>query len=178
MKSIIKNIPNILTILRILLTPFIIYLSFTNSFKLCIILIIIASLTDLLDGLIARTFNLVSTFGAKLDTIADKLFGGCLAIALIPKNILIIFCLVGEILIATINVISYFKGKYIGTKFVGKIKTTCLFITVGLGFLSIEFTNLVLAFDVCIFTTFALQMLCSICYLNESLTYKVKQKTH
>lgn len=174
MKYIAKNIPNILTFLRILLTPFIIYLAFTNNFRLCILLIIIASLTDLLDGLIARSFNLTSTFGAKLDTVADKLFGGCLTIALIPQNILIILCLAGEIIITSINVISYLKGKYNKTKFIGKVKTTFLFITVCLGFLSTRFTNLILLLDICIFITFTLQILCSICYLNESLTYKIK----
>lgn len=178
MKKLIKNIPNILTFIRILLIPFIIYLSFIGNFKTCIVLIVIASLTDCLDGLIARSFHLVSSFGAKLDTVADKLFGGCLAISLIPQNALMILCLIGEILITIINVISYINGKYNCTKFIGKIKTTILFITVCLGFIYTRFTNFIVVFDICIVITFILQIICSVCYLNESLTYKVKEKTH
>lgn len=176
MKYILKNIPNILTLIRIILTPFIIYLSVINNFKLCIVLIVISSLTDLFDGMIARKFNLVSSIGAKLDAIADKLFGGCLIITLLIKNNLFILCLIGEIIIVIINLIAYFKKRFDGTIFIGKVKTTILFITICLGFLSLKFTNLTFILNMCILMSFIFQILCIICYINCFINYKLERR--
>ena len=172
MHIIIKNIPNILTAIRIILTPFIIYLSSIDNIKLCIILILIASITDLFDGLIARSFNLVSPFGAKLDTISDKLFAGSLIISLMFKNNLFILCLIGEIFITIINLISFFKGKNPSTKYIGKIKTTILFITISLGFTTLIFPNLIFIINILIITSFIFQILSCFCYLNYYLNFE------
>lgn len=170
---IIKNIPNILTSIRIILTPFIIYLSYIGKIKEALILIFIASITDMLDGMIARKFNLTSNFGAKLDTVSDKLFACSLIISLILKNKLFILCLIGEILIATINLISYFNNDNYGTKYIGKIKTTILFITVGLGFLSLLFGNITIIVNIFIIISFLFQIISSISYL-DTWTKKAK----
>lgn len=162
----IKNIPNILTSIRIILTPFIIYLSYIDNIIGALILIFIASISDMFDGMIARKYNLTSDFGAKLDTISDKLFAGCLVISLIIKNKLFILCLIGEIMIATINIISYFKKFNPKTKYIGKIKTTILFITVGLGFLSFIFPNITILVNIFIVISFILQIISSIFYLK------------
>lgn len=161
-----KNIPNILTSIRIILTPFIIYLSYANNIVGAIILIVVASISDMFDGMIARKFNLTSDLGAKLDTISDKLFAGCLVISLIIKNKLFIFCLIGELLIATINLVAYFKKFNPKTKYIGKVKTTILFITVGLGFLSLLISNIELLVNIFIIISFILQLISSICYLK------------
>lgn len=168
----IKNIPNILTSIRIILTPFIIYLSYKNNIIGAIILIFIASISDMFDGMIARKFNLTSDLGAKLDTISDKLFAGCLIISLILKNKLFILCLIGELLITIINSVAYFKKFNPKTKYIGKIKTTILFITVGLGFLSLMVSNINIFVNVFIIISFILQIISSICYSNL-----FKQKT-
>jgi cardiolipin synthase len=67
------NVPNLLSLLRLLSFPLILYLVFSHQERMFIILIIIALVTDILDGFIARTFNLESEFGAKLDSYADNL---------------------------------------------------------------------------------------------------------
>ena len=72
-----KYLPNILTFIRILLTPlFIVFMIQDQSYYLiyAFILIFIISITDFFDGYFARAFNLVSNFGKYLDPLADKMF--------------------------------------------------------------------------------------------------------
>lgn len=66
-------LPNILTTLRLILAPIIIYCIFTHMFKAALALFIIAGLTDFLDGYLARKFNQSSKLGSIIDPIADKL---------------------------------------------------------------------------------------------------------
>ena len=81
-----KNVPNILTIARIIMVPFVIlfyYLQIPYWNYYAAAIFIIASLTDMLDGMIARKYNLVSNFGKLMDPMADKvLFMAALIIAL------------------------------------------------------------------------------------------------
>lgn len=67
------TIPNILTILRIILVPFFLAASVTQHFTLAFVLFLSAAATDILDGMIARRFNQRSRLGALLDPAADKL---------------------------------------------------------------------------------------------------------
>ena len=67
------NIPNILTIIRILLTPLFVIFLLKNLYSSALIVFTIAGITDGLDGFIARYFNQRTTLGAYLDPIADKL---------------------------------------------------------------------------------------------------------
>lgn len=71
----LKHIPNILTVMRIILVPFfpIAYLSDSpNNIRTALIIFIIAGLTDILDGFLARHFKLVTKLGSVLDPLADK----------------------------------------------------------------------------------------------------------
>jgi cardiolipin synthase len=67
------NIPNILTVLRILLTPLFVIFLLRDLFHFALLVFTIAAITDGLDGLLARYFNQYSVLGAYLDPIADKL---------------------------------------------------------------------------------------------------------
>ena len=65
-----KNVPNILTIARIIMVPFVIlfyYLQIPHWNLYAAVIFIVASLTDMLDGMIARKYNLVSNFGKLMD---------------------------------------------------------------------------------------------------------------
>lgn len=71
-----KNVPNILTIIRIILIPFFVFLFFSDlphNMSFALVIFIIAGMTDVLDGFIARRFNLVSDVGKVLDPLADKM---------------------------------------------------------------------------------------------------------
>lgn len=83
------NLPNILTIARILLLPFMMMCFFMEPVYgavaswICLGLYVIAAVTDFLDGWVARKFNQVSPFGTFLDPISDKIFVGCLLVLLV-----------------------------------------------------------------------------------------------
>ena len=73
MYAIASQIPNLLTLLRILAAPVLILLLRDNNYELALILFILAGITDGLDGYIAKRFNFVSELGAHLDPLADKI---------------------------------------------------------------------------------------------------------
>lgn len=68
-----KRIPNLLTAARLLAAPYILYLLWTGEYRTAIVWFAIASVTDVLDGFLARRFQADSRLGALLDPIADKL---------------------------------------------------------------------------------------------------------
>lgn len=67
------TIPNVLTMVRLLLVPFFIAASFQADFRVAFILFISAAVTDIIDGFVARRFNQRSRIGALLDPFADKM---------------------------------------------------------------------------------------------------------
>ncbi|MGZ7079497.1 MAG: CDP-alcohol phosphatidyltransferase family protein, partial [Thermoanaerobaculia bacterium] len=66
------TVPNLITLLRILLIPFFLYASTRGAFTVAFIIFVSAALTDIFDGYIARRFNQRSRIGALLDPAADK----------------------------------------------------------------------------------------------------------
>ena len=66
------TLPNFLTLLRIAIVPFFVLAVFAHEFNLAVWIFVISGFTDVLDGWIARTFNLESRIGALLDPLADK----------------------------------------------------------------------------------------------------------
>jgi cardiolipin synthase len=108
-----KNIPNILSALRILSVPIFLYFYFSNTKNHLIVactVFVIAGLTDVIDGFIARRFNLITSLGKILDPLADKLVQTGVLVALTISRILPIpivaifvakelFTLIGSLLI-------------------------------------------------------------------------------
>lgn len=71
MKTLLRNIPNLLSAYRLLSFPVLVWMIFTGNDAVFILLLSISLVTDILDGLIARLFRLQTEFGAKLDSAAD-----------------------------------------------------------------------------------------------------------
>jgi len=99
------NIPNILTVIRILLTPLFVIFLLKDLFHLALLVFSIAAISDGLDGLLARYFNQYSVLGAYLDPIADKLllvsaFASLAVMKIIPAWLTVIV-LSRDILIVT-----------------------------------------------------------------------------
>ncbi len=67
-----RQIPNLLTAARLLAAPYILYLLWTGEYRTALVWFSIASITDVLDGFLARRFKVTSKIGALLDPIADK----------------------------------------------------------------------------------------------------------
>lgn len=110
------NIPNILTIFRIFLVPVFILFFFSgmnNSFLYSIMIFLLAGLTDILDGYIARKYNMVTKWGTILDPFADKLMLITVLTCLTIKNYIPLWVL---IVIALKDILMIFGGSYLFTK--------------------------------------------------------------
>ena len=124
------NVPNGITILRILLVPLLVILVLeTPDGSLWVTLLFIAlALSDVLDGHIARSRNLVTTFGKLLDPAADKLLiGGCLLALVATERLLwMVACLIigREVVVCALRVVAYRQGTVISASSLGKWKMT------------------------------------------------------
>lgn len=116
------------------------------KYIICGILFIIASITDFLDGFIARKYQLVTDFGKVMDAIADKvLVNGTLIILAYDKMLPLIvpvIIITRDIVVDSIKMASGNKGKVVAASWSGKIKTICMMIGVSLAF----FYNMPFAF--------------------------------
>ena len=142
-----KLIPNYLTILRLLLVPIIFGLILYEQYTFAIVFYIIANLTDILDGFIARKFNLISDFGKLMDPLADKITQISTILALIIKRIipfwiLIVFSIKEIIMIIVASVLYKKKIVTVHSKWYGKAATVLLFIAIVFTLLSETFTSL------------------------------------
>jgi len=168
-----NNIPNILTATRLVLTPVIIILGLLGKHKTVIILAILCAITDLLDGKLARKWNVVSVYGAKLDTVADKVFAIGLTACFIKDFPILIISLILEIIIGLSNLYYYYKTKKTKSLMIGKIKTTFLFISIILAMFNSLFGMFGTIMEGFIYATINLQILCFISYL---LNYNQNKK--
>lgn len=124
------NLPNKLTILRIILVPVYAvayYLELSYAGIIAAVIFVIASLTDMLDGKIARKQGIVTDFGKLMDPIADKLLVGTAVILLVGSgrvHPLVAVVLIGrEFVIAGYRLIAASKGVVVAADIWGKIKT-------------------------------------------------------
>lgn len=128
-----KKLPNYLTIFRIILVPIFIWLIFfirTSTGSLfALIVFIVASITDYLDGMLARKYNVISDFGKIMDPLADKILVAValFALALPPIDyisiVAVVLILLREIAVTFLR--SYYKKKkiIIAANIWGKLKT-------------------------------------------------------
>jgi CDP-diacylglycerol--glycerol-3-phosphate 3-phosphatidyltransferase len=124
------NLANNLTIARILTIPFIVLLLYFPSKASCLIamlIFILASLTDLFDGFLARRYNLVTSLGKFLDPLADKLLIVSVLVMLVHQGWLqawIVILIIGrEITVTGLRAIAADQGQVIAADRYGKLKT-------------------------------------------------------
>lgn len=134
------NLPNKLTIFRVILIPFFIVfllVPITPVDKwIALAIFIIASLTDLLDGKIARKYNLVTNFGKFMDPLADKLLVCSALICLIEleriPSWMVIVIIAREFIISGFRLVASDNGVVIAASYWGKFKTTFQMVAVCL----------------------------------------------
>ena len=126
------NLPNKLTILRVILIPFfVVFMLFdiTGAADKWIALVIfcVASLTDMLDGKIARKYNLVTNFGKFMDPLADKLLVCTALICLTSMNrlnvIVVLVIIAREFIVSGFRLVASDNGIVIAASYWGKFKT-------------------------------------------------------
>ena len=172
------NLPNQLTIFRcILIVPFVILLM--NGFDLISLAIfIIASLTDLADGKIARKYNLVTNFGKFMDPLADKLLVCSALIILIQLGRIpawvVLIIIAREFIITGFRTVASDKGVVIAASYWGKYKTTFQMIMVCLMLANFAFLQIVT--DIVMWISLVLTVVSLVDYLwkNKSVLSDVK----
>ena len=125
------NTPNKLTMLRIFLIPVFIFFALSKNIPfngfLALFIFIIASLTDLLDGHIARSRELITDFGKFLDPLADKMLTSAAFILFVSNGFMtpvaVIIIIAREFMVTSLRLIAAGDGNVIAANIWGKIKT-------------------------------------------------------
>lgn len=126
------NLPNKLTVLRVVMVPFFVFFMLTEAGGaankwIALAIFIVASLTDMLDGKIARKYNLITNFGKFMDPLADKLLVCSAMICLIPSGRLntaiVIVIIAREFIISGFRLVASDSGIVIAASYWGKFKT-------------------------------------------------------
>lgn len=146
------NLPNKLTILRVFMIPFFIFFMMTDfagpySRLIALAIFIAASLTDLLDGKIARKYNLVTNFGKFMDPLADKLLVCSALICFVQTGDLaawfVIIIISREFIISGFRLIASDNGVVIAASYWGKFKTVFQMVMICLIIADIEAISIV-----------------------------------
>ncbi len=140
------NLPNKLTMFRVILIPFFVVfllVDITSYDKwIALAIFVIASLTDLLDGKIARKYNLVTNFGKFMDPLADKLLVCSALICLIElakiPSWIVIVIIAREFIISGFRLVASDNGVVIAASYWGKFKTTFQMVMICLMIADIE----------------------------------------
>lgn len=171
------NLPNKLTILRVIMIPFFVLALLYNGGEnqtlryVAAAIFIIASLTDMLDGKIARKYNLVTNFGKFMDPLADKLLVCSAMICMIELGRIpswVVIVIIGrEFVISGFRLIASDNGVVIAANYWGKLKTVCQMVMIvvliadlGSGFVILE--------QILIYASLALTVISLVTYLWQN----------
>ncbi len=135
------NLPNIVTLSRILLVPIFVYLSFSYPAGLNIpaaVVFLLASLTDGLDGYLARSRKEITRFGQLIDPIADKLLITAALLVFVELGMVstwaALIILAREFAVSGLRILAAAEGKVIAASNLGKVKTISQIVAI-MGFL-------------------------------------------
>ena len=174
------NLPNKLTIFRcILIVPFVALLLNGYDF-IATVVFVIASLTDLLDGKIARKYNLVTNFGKFMDPLADKLLVCSALICLVEMGRLEawIVCIIiaREFIISGFRLIASDNGVVIAASYWGQFKTTFQMIMVIVLMLNFQNNIMIILGRVLVWISLALTVISLVDYVAKNLDVLKEQK--
>ena len=175
-----KHIPNILTIIRFILIPIILNFIFQGDYISGIIIFSISGLTDVLDGFIARKFNLISNFGKLMDPLADKLTQISVLAALVSVKIIPVWILAIVVLKELIMVVGasflYGKDVVVYSKWYGKLATTLFYLAIILSLFIKQF-NIVIDFKIDLYLYYLAILATIFSLIMYAIQFKIRQKT-
>lgn len=154
------NLPNKLTIFRVILIPFFLYFLLVDSYGftgkiIALAIFAIASLTDFLDGYIARKYHMVTNFGKFMDPMADKLLVSSALIAFVQMSLLpawiVIVLIAREFIISGFRLVASDNGLVLAASWWGKFKTVfqmfmCLFLIINLDYPAVNVIETILIY--------------------------------
>ncbi len=171
------NLPNKLTILRVLMIPFFVFFMLTDfvpySNVVGTVFFCLASITDFLDGKIARKYNLVTNFGKFMDPLADKVLVSSAFICLvdlgrIPSWIVIII-IAREFIISGFRLVASDNGIVIAASYWGKFKTTFQMFAIILLCLNLPGTAVYWIEQILIYVALALTLISLVDYIAKNI---------
>ncbi len=174
------NLPNKLTILRIIMIPFFLVFLLTDlggqwSPYIAAVLFVVASFTDMLDGKIARKYNLVTNFGKFMDPLADKLLVCSALVAFVQLNYIpawiVIVIISREFIISGFRLVASDGGLVIAASYWGKSKTVSQMIMIVLLILQLNIPYMDYIETISVYVALALTVisLCDYLIKNKSV---------
>ncbi len=178
------NLPNKLTVLRVIMIPFFLYFMMTPSIPyanyIAVAIFIIASFTDFLDGYLARRDGLVTNFGKFMDPLADKLLVCAALICLIETGQLpawvVIIIISREFIISGFRLIASDNGVVIAASYWGKFKTVTQMVMVVVLILNIQHPIFVLLGNILIWVSVILTVVSLVDYVVKNIDVLKDQK--
>ena len=179
------NLPNKLTLFRVILIPFFVFFLLAPYFEgygnyIAVAIFIVASLTDLLDGKIARKYNMVTNFGKFMDPLADKLLVCSAMICLVDLRLIpswvVIIIIAREFIISGFRLVASDNGIVIAASYWGKFKTTFQMIMVIVLILNIKTTLFYYIGNILIVIATALTIISLIDYIIKNKNVLKEQK--
>lgn len=174
------NLPNKLTVLRVIMVPFFVFFMLTGvggaaNKWIALIIFCVASLTDMLDGKIARARNLVTNFGKFMDPLADKLLVCSALIALVDLNKIaawiVIIIIAREFIISGFRLVASDNGVVIAASYWGKFKTTFQMLMIIYLVVDLQFAYANIVGMVLVYVALALTVISLVDYIAKN--YKV-----
>lgn len=148
-KSEVLTLPNLLSLLRLILIPVIVYFYVGKDMPLvAVVLLAVSGITDIVDGYVARHFNMISDFGKMLDPIADKLTQLAMLFCLaskFPMMLIPFYVLIAKEVISLIIRIVLFRrsGDVYGAEWHGKAATVLLYASIIVHILWLDIPSVV-----------------------------------
>lgn len=142
------NLPNKLTVVRMILAPLFLLLAvwdFPFHYAVSLVVFIVAALTDMLDGKIARARGLITNFGKFLDPLADKMLTTAAFLLFLDRGVMDVWALMlvltREFMVTSVRLIAAKEGKVIAASLWGKTKTVAQFIAIIYTLTALEFST-------------------------------------
>ena len=179
------NLPNKLTLFRVVLIPFFVFFllaPYSEGYGnyIAVAIFIVASITDFLDGKIARKYNLVTNFGKFMDPLADKLLVCSALICLIQLELIpawvVIIIIAREFIISGFRLVASDNGVVIAASYWGKFKTAFQMLTVIVLILNIPNKVFTILGTALIYVSLALTVISLIDYIAKNKDVLKDQK--
>lgn len=166
----LKHIPNILTVFRLFLVFPLVMFAMQKQYLYSVFVLILSGFTDILDGFIARKYNLISDFGKLMDPFADKLVQISILVVLTIQGIFPVWvlCIVGakELMMILGATFLYEKDTVVSSSWYGKLATVVFYIAMILAMLNFKH------YIYFIYIAIALTLFALVMYFNKFMRKK------
>ena len=175
-----ENIPNILTIIRFILIPFIFTSVVNNDYLVAIIIFTISAMTDVLDGYIARKYNYITDLGKLIDPLADKLTQVSLLLSLailkiLPWWIFAIVFIKECVMVISASVLYKRKDVVVYSKWYGKLATVLFYLSIVFSLIINQF-HIQMPFKIDLYLYYLAILATIFSLIMYSIKFKIKKE--